>query len=156
MAAAFPSRQLSKRSIVAPALAYIAFAVGSGNRRIEPPIGGSVLRGPRRRKRRPRRQATPRLGEGDNGRSVALRLSPPLIRTSRGAPGRRGAGNLDAHVYRPTPMVTRRPEDRVSWGSTLRSSSGVSPFHAILALAPSVLRVSASMNGGAELSSADI
>jgi len=36
MTAAFPSRWLLKRSIVAPALAYTAIAVGSGNRRIEP------------------------------------------------------------------------------------------------------------------------
>jgi len=39
MSAAFPSRWLLERSIAAPALAYIAFAVGSGNRRIEPRSG---------------------------------------------------------------------------------------------------------------------
>src|SRR3954447_23022871 len=39
MSAALPSRWLLKRSIAAPALAYIAIAVGWGNRRIEPRSG---------------------------------------------------------------------------------------------------------------------
>src|SRR5262245_19825633 len=39
MSAAFPSRWLLRRSIARPSLAYIAIAVGSGNRRMEPRSG---------------------------------------------------------------------------------------------------------------------
>jgi hypothetical protein len=44
MSPAFPSRWLSKRSIAALALAYIAIAVGSGNRRIDPERGSGSAR----------------------------------------------------------------------------------------------------------------